>query len=101
MSVWVFHRILITLEEDSSCLEVAYILCHYDAVLKASHIHQKALEANKPCLEGEVVPSPNVLISLVEVEDILLLVDLNASYASACHYCALLVNKSLLLEDKD
>ena len=101
MIVWVFHRILITLEEDSSCLVVAYILCQYVLVLKASHIHQKALEANKPCLEGEVVPSPNVLISLVVAEDILLLVVLNASYASACHYCALLVNKSLLLEDKD
>ena len=54
-----------------------------------------------PCLEDEVVPSPNVLFSLVVEEDIPLSVDLNASYASACHYCALLVNKSLLLEDND
>ena len=101
MSFLVYHRILITWGGDSSCLEVAYILYHYDGVLLSFHNHQRALEANKPCLEDEVVPSLNVLISLVVVEGIPLLVDSNASYASACHYCALLVNKSLLLDDND
>ena len=77
-------------------MEVAYILDLYGGVLLASHNHQRALEANKPGLEGEAVPSLNVETSLMVVADIPLLVDLNASYASACHYCALLVNKSLL-----
>ena len=81
-------------------MEDAYILVHNDVALLASHTHQRALAANKHGLEGEDASSQNFLFSLVLVEDIPLLVDLNASYASAFHYCAL-VDESLLSDDKD